>query len=149
MPGSNEAIATEISGGRLMMNIRNQKGDIRARIVSISSDGGRTWDTTYFDQTLPDPVCQGSILTIGKKRGKSIVAFSNAADQRQRDHLTLRISTNDGINWCESYLVGKAPEGYRGAFTAYSDIVRISKKSVGILYEHDGYARIVFTIVAR
>ena len=72
LPGSNESMATEISNGRLMMNSRNQKGDIKARIVSISSNGGQRWDTTYFDNTLIDPVNQGSILTIGKKNGKAI-----------------------------------------------------------------------------
>ncbi|HRD43640.1 MAG TPA: sialidase family protein, partial [Ferruginibacter sp.] len=68
MPGSNESMATELSGGRLMMNSRNQKGDIRARIIGISSNGGITWDTTYFDLNLPDPVCQASILTLGKRK---------------------------------------------------------------------------------
>ncbi|RYZ49437.1 MAG: exo-alpha-sialidase, partial [Chitinophagaceae bacterium] len=34
VPGSNESTAAELSGDRLMMNSRNQKGDIRARIVS-------------------------------------------------------------------------------------------------------------------
>ena len=72
MPGSNESTATELSNNKLMMNSRNQKGDVRARIVSISSDGGATWDTSYFDKTLIDPVNEGSILTIGKKHGKNI-----------------------------------------------------------------------------
>jgi len=78
LPGSNESIAAEISGGRLMFNSRNQKGDVRARIVAISSNGGQSWDTTYFDNNLPDPVCQGSILTLGTKKEKSILAFCNA-----------------------------------------------------------------------
>jgi sialidase-1 len=30
---------------------------------------------------------------------------------------------------------------------AYSDIVRISKKKIGILYEKDNYAKIIFTVV--
>jgi sialidase-1 len=38
--GSNESTAAEISGGRIMFNSRNQKGDVRARIVAVSSDGG-------------------------------------------------------------------------------------------------------------
>ena len=75
MPGSNESMATEISRGRLMMNSRNQKGDIKQRIVSISSDGGETWDTSYFDKNLPDPVCQASILTIKKKETSIYLLF--------------------------------------------------------------------------
>lgn len=142
--GGNEAMATEISGNRLMMNIRNQKGDVRARLIAISNDGGANWDSVYFDNNLPDPVCQGSILTVGKKRGKHIVAFCNAADTKSRDNLTLRISYNDGITWKKSILIDSA--GKRDN-AAYSDIVRISKKKIGILYEKDNYAKIIFTVV--
>src|SRR5690606_32210827 len=35
IPGGNEAIAAELPGGRLMMNIRNQKGGEKARIVAL------------------------------------------------------------------------------------------------------------------
>jgi sialidase-1 len=143
--GSNESIAAEISNGKLMFNSRNQKGDIRARIVAISSNGGQTWDTTYFDKNLPDPVCQGSILNIGKKKGKNILAFCNAADEKRRDNLTLRISFDEGKNWKKSFVLGK-DENVKDN-TAYSDIVKISGKQVGVLYEKNNYSQIVFTIV--
>jgi sialidase-1 len=144
--GSNESTATEISGGRLMFNTRNQKGDVKARIVAISSDGGSRWDTTYFDHNLPDPVCEGSILTIGKYKTKNILAFSNAADTLKRDNLTLRISFDDGKTWKKQYLVDKGTEG-RKDFTAYSDLVQISKNAIGVLYERDGYKEIVFKVI--
>lgn len=147
IPGSNESMATELSGDKLMMNSRNQKGDVRARIVSISSDGGATWDTSYFDQTLIDPVNQGSILTMGKKHGKNIVAFCNAADTKRRDNLTLRISYDDGKTWSKSFLIDKSEDGSKGDFTAYSDLVKLGKKKIGVLYERNGYREIVFTVV--
>jgi sialidase-1 len=146
MPGSNESMATELSHDKLMMNSRNQKGDIRARIISISSDGGATWDTTYFDQALIDPVNQGSILTIGSKNGKNIIAICNASDTKRRDNLTLRISFDDGKTWKENYVIDKSSDG-KGDYTAYSDMVKMGKKSIGILYEKDGYKEIIFTTV--
>ena len=146
MPGSNESMATELSNDKLMMNSRNQKGDVHARIISISSDGGATWDSTYFDQTLIDPVNQGSILTVGLKKGKNIIAFCNAADTKRRDNLTLRISYDDGKTWKKSFVIDKSPDD-KGDYTAYSDMVKISKKKIGILYEKDGYKEIVFTVV--
>lgn len=145
IPGSNESTAAELSNGKLMMNSRNQKGDIRARIVSISSDGGATWDSSYFDKKLPDPVCQAGILTIGKKKGKNILAFCNAADEKRRDNLTLRISFNDGRSWKKSFVLDK-DENIKDN-TAYSDIVKISGKEVGVLYEKNNYAQIIFAIV--
>jgi sialidase-1 len=144
-PGSNESMAAEISGGRLMINSRNQKGDVRARIIGISNDGGQTWDTTYFDRNLPDPVCQGSIMNIGYKKGKSVLAFCNAADEKNRNNLTLRISYDDGKTWKKNILLYNNP-GKRDA-AAYSDIVMAGKKKIGVLYEKDGYSQIVFTSV--
>ncbi|WAC13001.1 sialidase family protein [Dyadobacter pollutisoli] len=141
--GSNESTAAEISGGRLMFNSRNQKGDVRARIVAISSDGGASWDTTYFEHNLPDPVCEGSILSIGKNKGKNMLAFSNAADTKNRDNLTLRISFDDGRTWTRQYLVDQSKNGEKD-YTAYSDLVKTGKNNIGILYELDGYKSIVF-----
>jgi sialidase-1 len=127
-----------------MLNARNQKGDIRARIVATSSNGGETWDTTYFDRQLPDPVCQGTLLTIGKKKRKNILAFCNAADEKRRDNLTLRISYDDGKTWSRSLLVDKATDAKRSDPTAYSDIVLLNNKTIGVLYEKNGYATIQF-----
>lgn len=145
VPGSNESMATELSKGRLMMNSRNQKGDIRQRIVSISNDGGATWDTSFFDKNLPDPVCQGSILTIGKKGKKNILAFCNAADEKRRDNLTLRISVDDGKTWTKNFIIDKNENSRDNA--AYSDITKLSGSEIGVLYEKDNYSKIFFTTV--
>jgi sialidase-1 len=142
-PGSNESIATEISGGGLLMSIRNQLGNVRSRILAYSSTGGQTWDTTYFEKQLPDAVCQASLITIGYKKGKAIVASSNAATERKRDSLTIKISRDDGKNWNQSILVDASSNGTKD-WTAYSDMVILNKRKIGILYERDGYKEIVF-----
>lgn len=146
IPGSNESTAAALGNGRLMMNSRNQRGDIRARIVSISSNGGESWDTSYFDRQLMDPVNQGSLLNIGQRRGKAVLAFSNTADSTRRDRLTLRISMDEGRSWNKAWVIDSAAAGYKGAYTAYSDLVRLNKKHIGILYERNGYTEIVFTV---
>jgi sialidase-1 len=146
-PGSNESTATELSGDRLMMNSRNQKGDVRARIVSISGDGGVTWDTTYVDQSLIDPVNEGSILAIGTKHGKNIIAFCNAADKTRRDNLTLHLSYDNANTWSKAILMDKSAVPDKRDFTAYSDLVQLGKDKIGVLYERDGYREIVFTVL--
>jgi len=140
VPGSNESMATELSGDRLTMNSRDQ----RARIVSLSSNGGQSWDSSYVDTTLVDPVNQGSILTLGMKKGKAIVAFCNAADDKRRDNLTLRISYDEGAHWTENIPVDRGADGKSRDFTAYSDLVILSKKTIGVLYERDSYKQIAF-----
>ncbi|MBV8252173.1 MAG: exo-alpha-sialidase [Chitinophaga sp.] len=145
VPGSNECTAAELSGGRLLLNARNQQGDKRMRIVAISNDGGATWNSTTYDNRLPDPVCEGSILNIGWKKGKAILAFSNAADTVQRNHLTIRISSPDAKDWPVAIPVAATDK--KGDYTAYSDLVLTMNKRIGILYEKNGYNEIVFEAV--
>jgi sialidase-1 len=143
-PGSNESIASELSDSRMIMSIRNQRGDIRSRILAFSSDGGNTWDEAYFEKSLPDPVCQGSILSLGKRNGKMILAHSNAADQDHRNNLTIKISYDEGKTWEKSILVDRTKDVNKLPWTAYSDLVKIKPNNLGILYERANYSEIVF-----
>ncbi|MFT4092919.1 MAG: sialidase family protein [Niabella sp.] len=143
LEGGNENTAAALSKSRLMLNLRNQQGNVKARYTAFSKDGGVTWYQQKFDRQLPDPVCQGSLLTAGKKWGKNILAFCNAADTSNRDNLTLKISYNDGRTWKKNIRIYSNPAINDAA--AYSDIVKISKRVIGILYEKDSYSQIVFT----
>ena len=131
-----------------MMNIRNQKGDVRERIVAVSSNGGQHWDTTYFDHQLPDPVCEGSIINLTPGKKNPILAFSNDASQKRRDSLTLRISNDQGKTWPYAQLIEAAAPGTKGDATAYSDLVPLGKRRVGVLYERANYSQIVFKELA-
>ncbi|MEJ5088468.1 exo-alpha-sialidase [Sphingobacterium faecium] len=144
--GGNETMAAQISKTGLYMNTRNQQGNVRNRIISYSNDGGVTWDTTFYDKNLPDPVNQGA--TLSWKKGKNyILAVCNAASEKDRDNLTLRISKDQGKTWYFNQVVAKAPSGYKGSYSAYSDIVLVKKNRIGVLYEKDNYKTIVFTVV--
>jgi sialidase-1 len=148
VPGSNEATAAELSGNGVFLNCRNQKGDIRQRIMAKSSNGGETWDSVWFDADLPDPVCEGSILNAISGDGRSVLAFCNAASSTDRGNLTLRISYDEGMTWPLSIPVDKSPDkSHRKDFTAYSDIVCLSPGEIGVLYERDNYAEIVFRTI--
>lgn len=145
IPGSNEATATALSNGKLILNARNQQGDKRKRIMAVSKNGGIHWDTTYFDENLPDPVNQGSLLNIGMYKNKEMIAFINAADTKNRNNLTLRISADEGKTWFKNILVDATSDEKKMAdFTAYSDIVLLKKNKIGILYEKNNYSTIEF-----
>lgn len=142
--GSNESTAAELPNNSILLNSRNQKGDEKYRIFARSQNGGESWNEVGFDKNLPDPVCQGSLLNITDK----IIAFSNNADQKNRNNLTLRISFDEGKNWTKSILVdGKENLKTNEDFTAYSDLVLIDKNRIGILYEKEDYKKIVFKII--
>ncbi|TFV94793.1 exo-alpha-sialidase [Algoriphagus kandeliae] len=144
IPGSNESIAAELSNGRMIMSIRNQKGDIRQRILAYSSDGGKSWVEAYFEEELPDPVCQGSILDIGEKEGKTILAHSNAADPLERNYLTIKISYDEGKTWDHIIPIDFSTDPKKLPWTAYSDLVKLDDNTLGILYERDKYRQIIF-----
>lgn len=143
-PGSNESIATELPDGNMIMSTRNQRGDIRSRILAYSQDGGATWSEQYFEESLPDPVCQGSILSFEDEDGNTILAHSNNADENDRNNLTLKISKDLGKTWPESILIDRKDIPKGKTWTAYSDLVLLDPQTVGILYERDDYKEIVF-----
>ena len=57
----NECEVVELSGGRLMLNMRNYDRTKKNRQVAISDDGGLTWQEQRFDPTLIEPICQAAI----------------------------------------------------------------------------------------
>src|SRR5690606_11277796 len=128
----------------MIMSIRNQKGDIRQRILAYSSDGGQSWEEVGFDEELPDPVCQGSVLDLGERDGKTILAHSNNANETERDQLTVKISFDGGKNWELTIPIDYAGDESKLPWTAYSDLVKLNDTTLGILYERDDYREIVF-----
>ncbi|WP_339869969.1 sialidase family protein [uncultured Algoriphagus sp.] len=143
-PGSNESIAAELPDGKMIMSTRNQRGDIRSRILAYSEDGGATWSEQYFEESLPDPVCQGSILSFDDESGNTILAHSNNADTEDRNNLTLKISKDLGKTWPDSILIDRKDVPKVKTWTAYSDLVLLDPHTLGILFERDDYKEIVF-----
>ncbi|MBO9637450.1 MAG: exo-alpha-sialidase [Siphonobacter aquaeclarae] len=140
--GSNEATAAWLPDGGLLFNARNQSGTPKARIVARSRDGGATWSSVQIDPSLPDPVCEGSLLNLRRRRGH-ILAFCNAADTTRRDRLTLRLSKDGGISWTTGIVVDSGPDD----FTAYSDLTELDRRRIGVLYERENYRQIVFKVI--
>ncbi|GAA4452868.1 sialidase family protein [Nibrella saemangeumensis] len=136
-PGGNESTAAETSDGKVLMNIRNQSGDVKNRLQAVSPDAGVSWNAVQVMTALPDPVNQGSILTYQTADGRHVLLFSNAAHQTKRENLTVRISTDDGRNWSAGRTV-------YGGSAAYSDLVVQQDGQIGVLYERDDYTVITY-----
>ena len=143
IPSSNESTAAELSNGNLLVNSRNQSGNPKRRIIALSSNGGETWDTTYISSTLLDPVCQASLLNIHFKNRHHLL-FSNAFAVQHRDSLSIHHSNDDGKTWSNKKMIEIAAPGFNGDWAAYSDLVLINKRRIGILYERNNYKEIVF-----
>lgn len=146
-PGSNESMAAELGNGGILLNSRNQSGDQKFRLISRSRDAGRSWDTTYLEKNLIDPVNQGSVLTLGYSGKNAIIAHSHAQDSTRRNNLMLHISRDDGRSWKPYLVIDQAPEGASKDYTAYSDLVVFQTNRLGVLFERNGYREIVWKTI--
>jgi sialidase-1 len=105
----------------------------------FSEDGGLSWSGQQHHPDLIEPICQASLLS-----HNNILFFSNPASQEKRENLTIKISYDHGITWPDAILLYTGP-------SAYSDLVVLSDKNIGCLYERgkgSPYEQIIFQSVA-
>jgi sialidase-1 len=102
----NESTAAELADGRILLNIRTPAKE-RRRAFSISKDGLTGWSKPTLDEGLPDPVCMGSLLNVGKT-----LYFSNLNTTSKRQNLTIKRSDDGGKSWVEHHVVTTGPSAY-------------------------------------
>lgn len=130
---TNESAVAELRNGSLLLNMRSYHGKNR-RAVQRSSDGGITWSPLELDETLIEPVCQASLISVGKR-----LLFSNPA-ATTRTRMTVRLSNDDGRTWTASRVIHEGP-------AAYSSLAMLRSSNVGLLYERGDakpYEKITF-----
>ncbi len=108
----NECQIVELVDGTLMLNIRNRDGK-KCRKIATSRDGGDTWSEMSRDEALIEPVCQASFLRLSTEAdgGKNRLLFSNPAS-RSRDHMTIKLSYDEGRSWPVAKLLHAGPAAY-------------------------------------
>jgi len=129
-PAVNECEVVELSGGRLMLNMRNYVSAKKCRQVAISEDGGLSWKDQDFDEKLIEPRCQAAIERYSwpGTGSQSIVLFSNPASESKRLNLTLRASFDEGQTWPVARVLHSGP-------SAYSDLAVLANGEIGCFYE--------------
>lgn len=129
-PQVNECEVAEISGGRLLLNMRSYAPDARARQVALSEDGGATWSDQRADPALVEPICQASILAYPDEQDElgGTLLFANPASASERVNMTLRGSRDEGAAWPDKITLHAGP-------SAYSDLAVASDGRILCLYE--------------
>ncbi len=136
----NECTIAELTGGKLMLNMRNYDRTQKTRKVSVSNDGGLTWSNLWSDPVLIEPICQASLFNHPKKK---MLFFTNPASEDSREKMTLRISYDEGKTWAVTKLLHTGP-------SAYSDITLLKTGELGLLFEagvKSPYEGIVFKTI--
>ena len=126
----NECEVVELNGNRLMLNMRNYDRSQVTRKVSISDDGGATWDELYSDPALIEPICQASIRRFSRADvdRKECLLFSNPASDSERRNMTVRLSEDGGKTWPYSRVLHPGP-------SAYSCLTVFANDEITCLYE--------------
>jgi sialidase-1 len=122
-----------------MLNIREQNGNTKQRLVALSIDGGTTWNKTCFDAELITPVCQSSLLLFETDK-RNFLIYSGPNSSTKREKMTLKVSLDFGATWTHKIEVHK--QG-----SAYSDLVQIDDRNLGLFFEQD-FKKIVFQVFA-
>ena len=112
-------------------------------IVQGSSDLGKTWTSHAASRSvLNEPVCMASTHKHNyAKNGKpaSVLLFSNPNTKTGRNHMTIKMSFDDGLTWPEKNWILLDEWNSFG----YSCITSVDEHTIGILYEGSG-AHMVF-----
>jgi sialidase-1 len=128
--GVNECEVVELTGNRLLLNMRNYDRSQQTRKVSISQDGGVTWGDLDADTALIEPICQASIRRYAwpDKGSQDLILFSNPAHTEQRLNMTVRLSVDGARSWPYSQCLHPGP-------SAYSCLAVLPNEEIACLYE--------------
>lgn len=134
---TDESQVVELADGRLLLNMRSYWGKVAKRAdrlgkraLAWSEDGGGTWSELTFDETLIEPVCQGSFLrcTLAADNGRNRLLFSNPASTTDRVNMTVRLSYDEAESWPVAKTLHAGP-------SAYSSLAVLSDHTIACLYE--------------
>lgn len=136
-----ESMVVQLDDGSLMLNMRNNrnrknKSDTNGRAIAVTSDMGETWEEHATSQgALIEPTCMASLHKHVYQEGgekKSVLLFSNPNSKFSRDHMTIKVSFDNGETWPEeNWLLLDEARGRGG----YSCITTVDEETIGILYE--------------
>lgn len=129
----NENVAVELVDGRIYFNARDQNGSSpENRAIAYSSDGGLTYDAPFVPEPqITTPVVQNSLIRFAatdKGDAQNILIHAGPGQANTRADLTIRVSLDEGTSWLPPTVVHPGP-------AAYSDLVKIDDKTIGVLFE--------------
>ncbi|GMH88321.1 hypothetical protein TL16_g11124 [Triparma laevis f. inornata] len=139
LPLMDEDTVVEIGNtGGIMLNMRNADLDKRERAVALSYDGGVSFGEVFFDESLIDPICEGSLARIdGIQEGEEeegVILFSNPAMQYSRSKLTIRFSYDGGVTWSKSLLLADKMTDYSSLVQGVVGVDSDGSKLGGVLW---------------
>lgn len=142
-----ECMAAQLPDGSIMLNMRDNRNrrdkEVNGRRICVTADLGETWtEHATSRKALIEPVCMGSLHRHIYRQGeteKSILLFCNPDSKTNRDHMTVKVSFDNGNSWPDDK---KIVLDERGGF-GYSCLTSVNDSVIGVLYE-GSQAQMVF-----
>ena len=132
IPGGNESAIVGLPDGSVLVHSRSTP----FRLSGRSLNGGLTLSSLGPDTALPDPSDNGSLALLSS----GAVVCTHNHDSQLRRNTVVKRSHDGGLTWPETAVVAAGS-------SAYSTACELSDGSVGVLFERNGYAEIVFARV--
>jgi sialidase-1 len=130
-----EARVTELSDGTLLYNLRTRN---LGRHLARSSDAGETWSALEPEEELRSTQCNGSMITLRENDGQlTRTIMCSLPLPGGRNQGVIYVSYDDGHTWPRRH-------DLIPGFFAYSCLIQIDSKSVGLFYEANHYRDICF-----
>jgi sialidase-1 len=101
-----------------------QPHDDLFQLFSTSIDGGQTWTLAFENESVVTPICMVSLVQEG-----GLLYFSFPNDFHSRAKMTIAVSTDQGQDFSEQYLIYAGPSGY-------SDLAVLSNGDILLLFEN-------------
>lgn len=138
----NETTVVELTNGDIYVNTRDHLGGShqKNRGETYSEDSGLTFTQPIIESDkFPSPIVQSSLLRWDTKtKGEEdVIFFATPSNIQQRENLIIMASYDETKSWTTLYSVHQG-------FSAYSDMVKLNKRTLGVLFETDDYKKIVF-----
>jgi len=141
--GGDECQVVELANGRILMDIRQEKGP--SRWFAESSDGGKSWGDPRPGITVTPVACAIERLAGRAAAGERPLLVWTGPKAKSRRQLALRLSEDEGKTFAHERLLSDS-------YAAYSDLTILKDQTVGILWERGvsrGYQFITFTRLNR
>ena len=129
-PDANEDEIVELTDGRLLLDGRQNSGDLRRR--HLSTDGGATWGPDRPD-SIPLAAVDGSLVRYSSKRAghdRDRILFSAPRGEAglNRNHIMVWTSYDEGKTFIN-------PVQFNEGFAAYSVLKRLADGTIGMVVE--------------
>jgi sialidase-1 len=134
-----ECELVELADGKLLLDIRQQKGPHRFR--STSDDGGRTWSKPFPGEKVDPVACAIERFTLKSAGDDRDRILWTGPKGPGRSNLVVRASYDEGRTFPHERAISSG-------HAAYSDLAVLADRTAGVLWERgeaQGYQFITFT----